>query len=166
MKKAKEKIPHNIFLKSTEHTVTSIQTPATLVKFQKWLDIHAHMYNKILRESIQQKSLRRNNFIISGNLNISDNHARNLGIQSSGFPAQPTNRNQSTTLNRNGTVRPPNAPPFPPPLMMLPLQYCIFQVCMFEDIGSNDNRDDLKPLPSSLEHVPNDLGSSRKEMET
>ena len=34
MKKAKEKVPHNILLKWTDYTVTSIETPATLVEFQ------------------------------------------------------------------------------------------------------------------------------------
>ena len=53
-------------------------------------------------------------FINSGNLNNSDNYARYLGIQSSGFPAQPTNRNQSTTIISSGTVKRPIAPPFPP----------------------------------------------------
>ena len=73
------------------------------------------MYNKIHRESFQQNILRRNNFINSGNLINSNNYARYLGIQSSGFPAQPTNRNQTTTtISRSGTVKPPSARPFPP----------------------------------------------------
>ena len=44
----------------------------------------------------------------------SDSHARNLSTQSSGFPAQLTNRNQSTTISSSGTVKPSSAPPFPP----------------------------------------------------
>ena len=47
MKKAKEKVPHNILLKWTEYTVTSIKTPATLVEFQKLLEVQAHVYDKI-----------------------------------------------------------------------------------------------------------------------
>ena len=47
-------------------------------------------------------------------MNNSNNHARKVGIQSSGFPAQPNNRNQSTKLNSNGTVKPLSTPPFPP----------------------------------------------------
>ena len=47
-------------------------------------------------------------------MNNSNNHARKLGIQSLGFPALPTNRNQSTTLSYNGTVKPLSAPPFQP----------------------------------------------------
>ena len=94
MEKAKEKALHNILPRWTEHTVTSIETPATLVEFQKWLEVQAHVCDKIRRKNVQQNNLRRNNFINSGNLNNSDNYARNLGIQRSGFPAQPANRNQ------------------------------------------------------------------------
>ena len=50
----------------------------TLVEFQKWLEVQAHVYDEINRKNFQQNSLRRNNFNSSGNLNISDNHARNL----------------------------------------------------------------------------------------
>ena len=53
MMKAKEKFPHNILLKRTEHTVTSIETPTTLVEFQKWLDVKAHVYDKIKCENFQ-----------------------------------------------------------------------------------------------------------------
>ena len=106
MKKAKEKVPHNILLKWTEYTVTSIETPATLVETQKWLEVQAHVYDKINRETLQQNNFRRNNFNSSGNMNNSDSHERNLSTQSSGFPAQPTNRNQSTTMSSS-------APPFP-----------------------------------------------------
>ena len=115
MKKAKEKVPHNILLKWTEYTVPSIETPATLVIFQKWLDVQAHVYDKINRETFQQNNFRRNNFNSSGNMNNSDSHERNLSTQNSGFPAQPTNRNQSTTISSSGTPKPPSAPPFPPP---------------------------------------------------
>ena len=72
------------------------------------------MYDKINRENFKQNDLRRNNFNNSGNLNTSDNHARILSTQNSGFPAQPTNRSQSTTISSSGTVQPPCAPPFPP----------------------------------------------------
>ena len=89
MKKAKEKVPHNILLKWTEYTVTSIETPATLVEFQKWLEVQAHVYDK-------------------------KNHEQNLSTQSSGFPAQPTNRNQSTAISSSGFPKPPRAPLLPP----------------------------------------------------
>ena len=114
MKKAKEKVPHNILLKWTEHTVTSIETTTTLVEFQKWLEVQAHVYDKINRKNFQHNNLRRNIFNNSGNSNVSDNHARNLGTHCSGFPAQPTNRNQSTTISSSHTVKPPRAPPFSP----------------------------------------------------
>ena len=114
MKKAKEKVPHNILLKWTEYTVTSVETPATVVEFQKWLEVQAHVYDKINRETFQENNLRRNNFNSSGNMNNSDSHERNLSTQSSGFPAQPTNRNQSTIISSSSTPKPPSAPPFPP----------------------------------------------------
>ena len=114
MKKAKEKVPHNILLKWTDYTVTSIETPATLVEFQKWLEVQAHVYDKINRETFQQNNLRRNNFNSSGKMNNSDSHQQNLSTQSSGFPAQPTNRNQSTAVSSSGSPKPPRAPPFPP----------------------------------------------------
>ena len=114
MKKAKEKVPHNILLKLTEYTVTSIETPATLVEFQKWLEVQAHVYDKTNRETFQQNNLHKNNLNSSRNMNNSVSYERNLSTQSSGFPAQPTNRNQSTTISSSGTPKPPSAPPFPP----------------------------------------------------
>ena len=99
MKKATEKVPHNILLKLTEYTVTSIETPTSLDEFKKWLEIQAHVYDKINRENFQQNKLRRNNFNTSGKLNVRNNYARNLSTQSSGTLAQPTNRNQSTTIS-------------------------------------------------------------------
>ena len=62
IKKHKEEIPHNILLKWTEHTITSIETAATLVDFQKWLEVQAQVYKKIHSENFQQNNLRRNNF--------------------------------------------------------------------------------------------------------
>ena len=114
MKKAKEKVPHNILPKWTDYTVTSIETPATLVEFQKWLEAQAHVYDKINRETFQQNNLRRNNFNSSRKMNNSDSHEQNLSTQSSGFPAQPTDQNQSTAISNSGSPKPPRAPPFPP----------------------------------------------------
>ena len=47
-------------------------------------------------------------------MNNSDSHEKKLSTQSSGFPAQPTNQNQSTAISSSGTPKPPSAPPFPP----------------------------------------------------
>ena len=71
------------------------------------------MYDKVNCENFQQNNLRRNNFNNSGNSNVSDNHARNKSTQSSGSPAQPSNRNQSTTISSSDAVKPFSAPPFP-----------------------------------------------------
>ena len=62
LKKAKENVPYNFLLKWTEHIVTSIETPATFVEFQKWLEVQAHVYDKIPCKNFQQNNLRRNNF--------------------------------------------------------------------------------------------------------
>ena len=62
----KEEVPHNILLILTEHTVTSIETPAILVEFQKWLEVLAHVYDEIHRKNFQQSNLRRNIFNNSG----------------------------------------------------------------------------------------------------
>ena len=67
MEKAKEKVPHNILLKWTEHTVTSTEKPTNLVEFQKWLEVQAHVYDMINRENYHQNNLRRINFNNSGN---------------------------------------------------------------------------------------------------
>ena len=112
IKKHKE-IPHNILLKWTEHTITSIETAATLVDFQKWLEVQAQVYKKIHKENFHKITYVETIFKNSGILNNSDNHARNLGIEISGFPLQPTNRNQSSTLSSKGTVK-PKALPFRP----------------------------------------------------
>ena len=114
MKKAREKVPNNFFLKWTEHTVTSIETPDTLVIFQKELEVPQHLYSKIHPENFQQNNLRRNNIKKHGNLNNSDNHASRLAIQSFGFSAQTVNQNQSTKLSSSGTAKPLSAPSFPP----------------------------------------------------
>ena len=45
MKKAEEKKLHNIFIRRTEHTTASIESPATLVELQKWLEVQAHVYD-------------------------------------------------------------------------------------------------------------------------
>ena len=50
LRKAKEKIPHNLLLKWTEYTLTDNVTTTTLVEFQKWLDVQARVYDKVNQE--------------------------------------------------------------------------------------------------------------------
>ena len=51
LRKAKEKIPHNLLLKWTEYTLTCNVTTTTLVEFQKWLDVQARVYDKVNQEN-------------------------------------------------------------------------------------------------------------------
>ena len=51
LRKAKEKIPHNLLLNWTEYTLTENVTTTTLVKFQKLLDVQARVYDKINQEN-------------------------------------------------------------------------------------------------------------------
>ena len=51
LRKAKEKIPHNLLLKWTEYTLTENVTTTTLVEFQKWLDVQARVYDKVNQEN-------------------------------------------------------------------------------------------------------------------
>ena len=53
MKKAKEKVPHNILIKWTEHIITSIGNQPTVSDFRKWLEVQAQVYDKINRENVQ-----------------------------------------------------------------------------------------------------------------
>ena len=52
------------------------------------------------------------------------------------------------------------------PFDVINIRVFYLQVCRFKDIRSNDNQDDLQPLSSFLEHVPNDLENSRNEVKT
>ena len=51
LRKAKEKVPHNMLLKWTEYTLTENVTTTTLVEFQKWLDVQARVYDKVNQEN-------------------------------------------------------------------------------------------------------------------
>ena len=50
MKKAKDKIPHNILIKWTEYTITSIGNQPAVSDFQKWLEVQAQVYDKKQRK--------------------------------------------------------------------------------------------------------------------
>ena len=54
IKKAKEKTPHHLVLKWTEHCLTELSSDPTLVDFQQWLEIQAQIYDKVSRESNQR----------------------------------------------------------------------------------------------------------------
>ena len=82
MKKAKEKIPHNILIKRTEYTITSIGNQPTISDFQKWLEVQAQVYDKINRENVTKpfnnwNTFGQNNSNISQINNNNDNRNSN-----------------------------------------------------------------------------------------
>ena len=69
IKKAKEKTPHHLVLKWTEHCLTELSSDPTLVDFQQWLELQAQIYNKVSRESNQRtNSSQASKFVNSNNL--------------------------------------------------------------------------------------------------
>ena len=85
IKKAKEKTPHHLVLKWTEHCLTELNSDPTLVDFQQWLGLQAQIYDKVSRESNQRTiSSQASKFVNSnnpqtkqynGNLSVSVNNA-------------------------------------------------------------------------------------------
>ena len=57
IKKVKEKTPHHLVLKWTEHCLTDLNSDPTLVDFQKWLELQAQIYDKVSRESNPKPSV-------------------------------------------------------------------------------------------------------------
>ena len=69
IKKAKEKTPHHLVLKWTEHCLTELSSDPTLVDFQQWLELQAQIYDKVSRESNQRTiSSQASKFVSSNNL--------------------------------------------------------------------------------------------------
>ena len=62
MKKAKEKVPHNILINWTEDKITSIGNQTKLSEFQKWLEVQSHVYDKINREKAHKPFNNLNTF--------------------------------------------------------------------------------------------------------
>ena len=68
IKKAKEKTPHHLVLKWTEHCLTELNSDPTLVDFQQWLGLQAQIYDKVSRESNQRTiSSQASKFVNSNN---------------------------------------------------------------------------------------------------
>ena len=71
IKKAKEKTPHHLVLKWTEHCLTELSSDPTLVDFQQWLELQAQIYDKVRRESNQRTiSSQASKFVNLNNLQI------------------------------------------------------------------------------------------------
>ena len=80
IKKVKEKTPHHLVLKWTEHCLTDLSSDPTLVDFQQWLELQAQIYDKVSRESNQRTiSSRASKFVNSNNLQTKPNNS-NLAV--------------------------------------------------------------------------------------
>ena len=76
IKKVKEKTPHHLALKWTEHCLTDLSSDPTLVDFQQWLELQAQIYDKVSRESNQRTiSSQASKFVNSNNLHTKPNNS-------------------------------------------------------------------------------------------
>ena len=116
MKKAKEKVPHNILIKWTEHTITSIGNQPTLSEFQNWLEVQSKVYDKINRENAHKpfnnlNTFSQNNNSISRINNINDirnSNAMNQIFNNSANTRKQNSWHSSRPANQHGQ------PPCPP----------------------------------------------------
>ena len=51
LKKANEKVPHNLILKWTEHCLTEFRSDPSLADFQQWSELQAQVYVKVNQEN-------------------------------------------------------------------------------------------------------------------
>ena len=82
IKKVKEKTPHHLVLKWTEHCLTDLSSDPNLVDFQQWLELQAQIYDKVSRESNQRQrtiSSQASKFVNSNNLQTKPNNS-NLAV--------------------------------------------------------------------------------------
>ena len=116
MQTAKEKIPHNILIKWTEYTITSIGNQPTVFDFQKWLEVQAQVYDKINRENVHKPFDNWNTFVQNSNSISRINN--NNDIRNSNNMYQFSNISQNNWKpNSLHSSRPANQhgqPPFPP----------------------------------------------------
>ena len=111
-----ENIPHNILIKWTEYTITSIGNQPTVSDFQKWLDVQAQVYDKINRENVHKpfnnwNTFGQNSNSISRINNNNDNRNRNAMNQFSNISQnnwKPNSLHLSRPANQHGQPR------FPP----------------------------------------------------
>ena len=116
MKKPKEKVPHNILIKWTEHTITSIGNQPTLSQFQKWLEVQAKVCDKISRENVH-KPFNNSNTFNQNNNNISRINKNNDNRNSSAmnqFSSNSTNNWKQNSLHSSRPANEHGQPPFPP----------------------------------------------------
>ena len=114
MEKGKEKIPHDILIKWTEYTITSIGNQPTVSDFQKWLEVQAQEYNKISRENVNKpfniwNTFGQNNNNISRINNNNDNRNSNAMNQ---FSKKSQNNWKQNSLHSNCPANQYGQPPF------------------------------------------------------
>ena len=107
MKKAKERIPHKILIKWTEYTKTSIGNQPTVSDFQKWLEVHAQVYDKINRENVTKPFKNWNHFGQNNN-NISRNNNNNDNRNSNAMNQFSNNSQNNWKQNSLHSRRPAN----------------------------------------------------------
>ena len=116
MKKAKEKIPHNILIKWTEYTITSIGNQPTFSEFQKWLEVQSQVCDKTNRENAHKpfnnwNTFGQNSSSISRINNNNDNRNSNAMNQ---FPNISQNNWKPNSLHSSRPANQHGQPPFPP----------------------------------------------------
>ena len=116
MKKAKEKISHNILIKLTEYTITSIGNQQIVSDFQKWLEVQAQVYDKINRENVTKPFNNWNTFGQNNN-NISRINSNNDKRNSNAINQFSNHSQNNWKENSLHSSRPANQhgqPPFLP----------------------------------------------------
>ena len=116
IKKAKEKIPHNILIKWTEYTITSIGNQPTVSDFQKRLEVQAQVYDKINIENVNKpfnngNTFGQNNNNISRIINNNDNRNSNA---MNPFSNNSQNNWKQNSLHLSRPVNQHAQPPFLP----------------------------------------------------
>ena len=116
MKKAKEKIPHNILIEWTEHIITSIGNQPTLSDFQKWLEVQAQVCDKINRENVHKPFNNWNTFGQNSNsISRINNNIDNRNINAMNqFSNNLSNNWKKNSLHSSRIANQHGQPPFPP----------------------------------------------------
>ena len=74
LKKAKEKVPHNLILKWTKHCLTEFLSDQSLAEFQEWLKLQAQVYDKVNRENPIRNTFPNSKKFGSSNFNAGTAH--------------------------------------------------------------------------------------------
>ena len=101
IKKAKEKTPHHLFLKWTEHCLTELSSDPTLVDFQQCLELQAQICDKVSGESNQRTiSSQASKFVNSTNLQNKP-YNRSLPLSVNNASAENSKKNCKLRRSKN-----------------------------------------------------------------